>query len=151
MDFETMVGQLVQWKARHLSAHVPRFCFDAPELGAWVRYVRKQHKDGALEQWKVERLNSLQFEWELPDQEARWHHLYHQLRRYRLLHGNGRLLRNASGSSSGSSQGDCAAIGRWLSKQGRLLAKRKLGGQKVAMLQLLQALVLLMLHVLVHS
>jgi hypothetical protein len=55
MDFELMFGQLVQWKAQHLSAHVPRFCFDAPELGAWVRYVRKQHKDGLLEQWKVER------------------------------------------------------------------------------------------------
>jgi hypothetical protein len=55
MDFETMFEQLVQWKAQHLSAHVPRFCFDAPELGAWVRYMRKQHKDGLLEQWKVER------------------------------------------------------------------------------------------------
>jgi hypothetical protein len=55
MDFEAMFGQLEQWKAQHLSAHVPRFCFDAPELGAWVRYVRKQHKDGLLEQWKVER------------------------------------------------------------------------------------------------
>lgn len=33
------------------------------------------------------RLNQLSFEWELTDQDAKWHHLYHQLRRYQLLHG----------------------------------------------------------------
>lgn len=32
-------------------------------------------------------LNALGFEWELTDQEAKWHHLYHQLRRYRTLYG----------------------------------------------------------------
>ncbi|KAF6255405.1 hypothetical protein COO60DRAFT_217099 [Scenedesmus sp. NREL 46B-D3] len=134
MDFGLMLGQLTQWKAQHLSAHVPRFCFDAPELGAWVRHVRKQHKDGVLEQWKVERLDGLQFEWELPDQEARWHHLYHQLRRHRLLHGSSEV----DAGKSGSGQGDWPAVARWLSKQGRLLAKQKLNGQKVAMLQLLE-------------
>eukprot|EP00882_Tetradesmus_deserticola_P012521 GHRQ01013273.1.p1 GENE.GHRQ01013273.1~~GHRQ01013273.1.p1 ORF type:complete len:258 (+),score=66.86 GHRQ01013273.1:833-1606(+) len=108
MDFETMLRQLAQWKAQHLSAHVPRLCFDVPELGAWVRFVRKQHKDGLLEQWKVARLNSLQFEWELTDQEARWHHLYHQLRRYRLLYGSSEVDTNKSGSG----QGDWPAVAR---------------------------------------
>lgn len=50
-----MYAQLQAWQQRHLSAHVPRHCFDAPELGAWVRYMRKQHTDGQLEQWKVDR------------------------------------------------------------------------------------------------
>lgn len=55
MDFAAMYAQLAAWQQRFLSAHVPRHCFDAPELGAWVRYLRKQHKDGHLEQWKVDR------------------------------------------------------------------------------------------------
>jgi hypothetical protein len=55
MDFPTMYTQLQAWQARHLSAHVPHHCFDAPELGAWVRHMRKQRKDGRLEQWKVDR------------------------------------------------------------------------------------------------
>lgn len=55
MDFATMYAQLAAWQQRFLTAHVPRHCFDAPELGAWVRYVRKQHKDGHLEQWKADR------------------------------------------------------------------------------------------------
>jgi hypothetical protein len=33
-------------------------------------------------------LNLLAFEWDLNDQEAKWHHLYHQLRRYRALYGS---------------------------------------------------------------
>lgn len=32
-------------------------------------------------------LSALGFEWELTDQAAKWHHLYHQLRRYRSLYG----------------------------------------------------------------
>lgn len=55
MDFEVMYQQLEDWKQRHMTAHVPRYCFDAPELGAWVRKMRKQYKDGKLELWKSER------------------------------------------------------------------------------------------------
>jgi Helicase associated domain len=88
MDFHAMCSQLAQWRATHLTAHVPRHVFDAPALGAWVRHMRKLHKDGKLEQWKVEVLNALGFVWHLSDQDARWHHLYHQLRRYKLLHGS---------------------------------------------------------------
>lgn len=55
MDFGVMFTQLQAWRQRFLSAHVPRHCFDAPELGAWVRYLRKQHSEGQLEQWKVDR------------------------------------------------------------------------------------------------
>jgi uncharacterized protein (DUF952 family) len=54
------------------------------------------------------RLNSLQFEWELSDQEARWHHLYHQLRRYRLLYGSSEV----DSSSSGGGQGGWSAVAR---------------------------------------
>lgn len=32
-------------------------------------------------------LNTLGFEWQLTDQQAKWHNCYHQLRRYRVLHG----------------------------------------------------------------
>lgn len=55
MEFETMFMQLAAWKQQYLTAHVPRFCFDAPELGAWVRHMRKQHKDCQLAQWKTDR------------------------------------------------------------------------------------------------
>lgn len=53
--FDHMYQQLKSWREEHISCHVPRYCFDAPKLGAWVRYLRKEHKEGRLEQWKVAR------------------------------------------------------------------------------------------------
>jgi hypothetical protein len=55
LDFGLMLAQLAGWQQRHLSAHVPHHCFDAPALGAWVRHMRKQHRSGLLERWKVDR------------------------------------------------------------------------------------------------
>ena len=54
-EFSAYFDQLAAWKQQHLSTHVPRFCFDAPELGAWVRQLRKTYKLGQLEQWKIDR------------------------------------------------------------------------------------------------
>ncbi|KAF8067197.1 hypothetical protein HT031_002244 [Scenedesmus sp. PABB004] len=130
MAFDAMLARLAAWRAAHLSAHVPRHCFDAPELGAWVRAQRKAHRDGALEAWKVERLNELGFEWEVSDQDAKWHHTYHQLRRYRLLHGS-TAVDPRHGRADAT---DWRVVARWLDRQARLLAKRKLSEQRRAML-----------------
>jgi hypothetical protein len=55
LDFDRMYRQLADFKRAHLTAHVPRHCWDAPELGAWVRQLRKLHKERRLERWKVDR------------------------------------------------------------------------------------------------
>eukprot|EP00775_Hariotina_reticulata_P002782 gene2782-3075_t len=131
MEFEIMFVQLAAWKEQHLTAHVPRFCFDAPELGAWVRYMRKQHKDRHLAQWMTDRLNVVSFEWELTDTDAKWHHLYHQLRRYKLLYGTTSI----NPKNSRRDACDWGIVAKWLQRQARLLAKQKLNGQKKAMLE----------------
>jgi hypothetical protein len=173
MPFDAMYTQLAAWRARYLSCHVPRFCFDAPVLGAWVRWLRKEHKEQRLERWKMDRwggmrghagrgnaavacpaphagdgqaleascthmrpchtafgscplatatstansihhppcaaphappceaaapcsallrrLNLLDFEWQLTDADAKWYNSYHQLRRFKAIHGHTRL------------------------------------------------------------
>jgi hypothetical protein len=55
LDFDRMYRQLAEFKRAHLTAHVPRHCWDAPELGAWARQLRKDRKEGRLERWKVDR------------------------------------------------------------------------------------------------
>jgi len=55
MPFEPMYRQLAAWRARFGVCHVPRHCFDAPQLGAWVRWLRKQKVDGRLRQWQQDR------------------------------------------------------------------------------------------------
>lgn len=77
------------------------------------------------------RLNKLAFEWELLDVDAKWHHQYHQLRRYRVLHGS-----TAVDATLSAQDGcDWASLARWLGKQSQLLAKQRLSSQKRAMLQ----------------
>lgn len=36
----------------------------------------------------VSRLNLLGFQWRLTEQDAKWHYAYHQLRRYKAVHGS---------------------------------------------------------------
>ncbi|KIY96449.1 hypothetical protein MNEG_11511 [Monoraphidium neglectum] len=54
MPFEAMYRQLAAFRARHGAAHVPRFCFDAPALGAWARWLRKRRVEGELPQWQID-------------------------------------------------------------------------------------------------
>jgi hypothetical protein len=55
MQWEGMYRRLAAWRARYGSAHVPRRCFDAPDLGEWVRWLRKQKAEGRLPRWQRDR------------------------------------------------------------------------------------------------
>ena len=55
MPFEAMYRDLASFKARFGACHVPRHCFDAPALGSWVRWLRKQRAEGQLPQWQADR------------------------------------------------------------------------------------------------
>lgn len=55
MNFEMMYRQLAAWRARFGVCHVPRYCFDAAGLGAWVRWLRKRKVEGQLPQWQLDR------------------------------------------------------------------------------------------------
>lgn len=65
MPFDTMCRELQAWRARFGTCHVPRRCFDAAELGAWVRYIRRKYRRRTLETWKADCLNLLSFCWEV--------------------------------------------------------------------------------------
>jgi hypothetical protein len=53
--FEPMYRRLAAWRARFGACHVPRRCFDAPDLGEWVRWLRKQRVEARLPQWQADR------------------------------------------------------------------------------------------------
>lgn len=40
-----------------------RRVYDSPVLGEWVHRIRRKHKRKIIEQWMIERLNELDFEW----------------------------------------------------------------------------------------
>jgi hypothetical protein len=136
-----MYQQLVAWQMTHLSCHVPRNCHDAPPLlDAWVRHLRRLHASGALEQWKVDRLNLLGFEWSISDQHAKWLSKYHELRRYRAVHGHVGLQQSQinsqseGGITSGNIGSNNPALQHWLQRQAVLYAKGALTEQQVTLL-----------------
>lgn len=55
MPFELMYRELAAFSVRFGSCHVPRHCFDAPQLGAWTRWLRHQRARKLLPQWQVDR------------------------------------------------------------------------------------------------
>jgi hypothetical protein len=85
--FDVMYSQLQEWQRRFQTCHVPRHCFDAETLGMWVHSIRRQCRNGKLEEWKKDRLSRLGFEWSISNEDAKWHAHVHHLRQFRLLNG----------------------------------------------------------------
>lgn len=56
--------------------------FDAPELGAWTQRVRRAYKSGKLPQHRQEKLEATKFMWKVDTVTAKWHHNFHETRRY---------------------------------------------------------------------
>lgn len=154
LPFGAMLQELRRFCQQHLASHVPRHCFDDAVLGAWVRFARRARRKGDLARWQVEALDEIGFEWAPTRVEAQWHHLYHQARRLKMLHG--RLDAGSPPAAAASSSGDAAAAGaaaaaassvatdpewaevsRWLRRQTRLLLREKLPQRKLAMLRAL--------------
>ncbi|KAI8462343.1 MAG: hypothetical protein J3K34DRAFT_527814 [Monoraphidium minutum] len=131
MPFGEMYRRLTSFRARFGAAHVPRRCFDAPALGEWVRWLRRRRVEGRLTQWQVDRLDLLDFQWALPDAEAKWHHMFHTLRRYRAVHGD-TLVSPRYGDRD---EYDWVILGRWLQRQAKLFAKQRLPEARRRMLE----------------
>lgn len=118
--FPVMYSRLKAWADMYRTCHVPRHCFDAADLGAWVWHQRRLHRTGALEQWKVDELNRLGFQWSISKDDMQWHANVHHLRQFRLVHGL-----SAQPGDDGL-HGAWRQLASWLQQQGELYATGRL-------------------------
>lgn len=58
--------------------------YDNPVLGMWVHRMRRDFKTDLLPQWQVDKLDSIQFAWRVDQISAKWHHNFHEARRYKV-------------------------------------------------------------------
>lgn len=58
--------------------------WDNPVLGMWVHRLRRDFKNDLLPQWQVDKLDTLQFAWKVDQISAKWHHNFHEARRYKV-------------------------------------------------------------------
>ena len=63
VPWETRFDELVEYKAKHGDCNVPQ---RQGKLGTWVRAQRQQYKKGKLSQDRIDRLNSIGFDWTPP-------------------------------------------------------------------------------------
>lgn len=83
--------------------------------------MRYLHKRQRLEQWKVALLNELRFEWSLPEVEARWYNMYHQLRRFKILYGHTQVPRDYRHPHDKQ----LSALPAWIAKQVRYCSNNR--------------------------
>lgn len=87
-DWESMYRQLEDFHRAWGTCLVPRFLFDDPKLGRWVNHLRRIHRTKGIKTWQRRQLEALNFEFEVSQWDSQWHHLFHELRRYKALHGS---------------------------------------------------------------
>eukprot|EP00210_Caulerpa_lentillifera_P000979 g943.t1 len=131
MDFETMYKQLEDWRERYYTCHVPRRVYDSSVLGEWVHRIRRKHKRRIIEQWMIERLNELDFEWKVHQLDARWYSLYHHVRRYKERFGTPDIPEDYENLN----EPNWVIASKWLVRQHKLYFKQKLSPHKVKLLK----------------
>lgn len=58
--------------------------YDNPVLGMWVHELRKKAKEKKMDDETYSRLDAIGFCWTVDQQSAKWHHILHEARRYRV-------------------------------------------------------------------
>ena len=58
--------------------------YDNPVLGMWAWKVRKDYRNNKLAQWKIDKLEGLEFLWKVDQVTSKWHTNLHECRRYKV-------------------------------------------------------------------
>ncbi|KAK9786077.1 hypothetical protein WJX73_003167 [Symbiochloris irregularis] len=90
-EFEIMFAELCNWKDSYRTTVIPRQVWDNPVLGMWAHRIRRDFKNDRLPQWQIDKLDTVQFAWKLDQASTKWHHNFHEARRYKELHGTANI------------------------------------------------------------
>lgn len=126
--WEERFQELHLFQQRHGHCRVP---LNSGVLGKWVMHLREKYKRyltedrfrGQLTAERIERLNSLGFEWSLRPPTTPWEERFAQLQAFHQEHGHSRVKRTDS------------AFGEWVQKQRKLLRSGKLSQERLQLLQ----------------
>lgn len=74
-DFQYMLAQLQDWKARYGSCYVPRHVHDEQQLANWVWHTRQSRKKQGLTTEQVRQLDEIGFVWKPNVVSVGTHHI----------------------------------------------------------------------------
>ena len=85
VPWETRFKELVQYKTEHGGCDVQT---SQGKLGSWVSIQRKAYRAGSLAQGRIDRLNSIDFNWALKGPTVPWETRFKELVQYKAKHGD---------------------------------------------------------------
>ena len=85
VPWETRFNELVKYEAKHGDCNVPS---SQGTLGNWVRVQRKTYMANSLTQDRIDRLNSIDFNWALKGPTVPWETRFKELVQYKAKHGD---------------------------------------------------------------
>jgi len=129
---EDFVADIKTFHAAHLHTYVPRDCFDNEDLGFFSAKVRKAFKEDTLPEEWVRRLRQVNFTFSLHQLEAKWHHNYHTLRRFKHQSGGDVEI---PANYTNPDEPKFVECSRWLQRQRVLYKKQSLHPYRVKMLR----------------
>eukprot|EP00531_Pseudo-nitzschia_arenysensis_P010816 CAMPEP_0116134982 /NCGR_PEP_ID=MMETSP0329-20121206/10950_1 /TAXON_ID=697910 /ORGANISM="Pseudo-nitzschia arenysensis, Strain B593" /LENGTH=434 /DNA_ID=CAMNT_0003629757 /DNA_START=30 /DNA_END=1334 /DNA_ORIENTATION=+ len=124
--WEEMFNRLVKYKETHGDANVPLRYPKDPQLGAWVNYQRTTRRQGKLSLGKIDKLNSLEFEWNPMKHAATWEQMFWRLLAYKNCHGDTKVPFRYKADPQ---------LGYWVSNQRAFYRKRKLSKDRAILLE----------------
>jgi hypothetical protein len=97
-QWNEMFDKLVEYKRVHGDTNVPQRYKEVAKLGPWVNQQRQKRKRGKVPDYRIQKLDSIQFLWEPVKSGARydpiWNSHYDKLQKYHESNGHCRVTRS---------------------------------------------------------
>lgn len=114
---------LKKFYLKNKHTNIPQKFSDNPTLGRWVNNQRTLYKRGKLNEYKIEKLNELNFIWDV--QEASWNNFIEKFKQFCNEHKHGNVPQRYSKDLS---------LGTWVSNQRKQRKKGMLSDEKIEIL-----------------
>ena len=85
-SWDRMYSMLIDYYHEHGDCIVPKNYKENIQLASWVKYQRRDHKNGKLSEEKIQKLNNIAFSWD--PYEEYWNQMYLILTNYYHEHGD---------------------------------------------------------------
>ena len=85
-EWQNKFSQLRQFKKKYSHASPSRTSKEFSSLGIWCSNQRWVYKKGKLSQWRIDLLNSLNFDWD--PKETEWQNKFSELKEFKKKHGH---------------------------------------------------------------
>ena len=126
--WEQMFAALRDYRTRHQHCRVPLGWSENPRLARWVGVQRRQKKFGRLSAARIEKLESLGFDWQLREiggraQPQAWETMFAELETFHAEHEHANIPQQFAANRK---------LGWWATTQRRNRRKNKLTAQQIA-------------------